>query len=281
MVSECLKQVKLVRPRVHCITNSVTANDCANVLLACGASPILADDPHEAAEITAHCAGLCLNLGTLSERKAAALLASGTEANARGVPVVFDPVGVGASAFRRETAKRLLETVRCSVMRGNVSEIRALALGTGDASGVDAEPSGADDTMEEWTKLAKTLSKGTGAVIVLTGAKDVVTDGETVLVLKNGHPMMRRITGTGCQLSALTAAFAAANSENIFEAAVAAACAFGLAGELAARRMTALDGSGSYRNYLIDGIFCLTEQALKEGARIEVQEGTDAALRRD
>ena len=140
MIPDCLERVRAQGPRIHCITNLVSANDCANILLACGASPIMAEDPREAEEITGLCDGLDLNLGTLSERKLEAMVLSGVRANAMGIPVVLDPVGLGASRFRREAGKLLLEKVRFTAIRGNLSEIRALALDQGSTGGVDAAP---------------------------------------------------------------------------------------------------------------------------------------------
>lgn len=140
MLTNFLTQVRQRQPLVHCITNYITANDCANLLLACGASPIMADDPEEAAEVTAHADALVLNLGTLHSQTLPAMLASGRQANALGLPVLLDPVGVGASAFRARAAAQLLEQVRFTAIRGNSSEIKVLAQGSGLAHGVDAAP---------------------------------------------------------------------------------------------------------------------------------------------
>ena len=133
-----LQNVRKKRPLIHSITNFVTVNDCANILLACGASPIMSDDEREAAEITSACDGLCINIGTLSSRTIPSMLAAGKKANELCHPVVLDPVGVGASQFRTDTAFKLLNNIHFSVIRGNISEIKTLALGTGSAKGVDA-----------------------------------------------------------------------------------------------------------------------------------------------
>lgn len=272
MLGELLDQVRSRRPLVHSITNYVTANDCANILLACGASPIMADDLGEAEEITALCGGLNLNLGTLNARTIPAMLAAGKRANALGRPVVLDPVGAGASALRTDTALRLMNEVRVSVIRGNISEVRTLALGEGATRGVDAGAGDAvtEDTLEEAVRFARGFAEKTGAVVAVTGAIDVVTDGGRAYCIFNGHPMMSRVTGTGCQLSALTAAFAAASPDRTLEAAAAAVCAMGVCGELARRRLAELDGSASYRNYIIDAVYRLDGAALDRYANYQM-----------
>ena len=267
MLAEILRRNRKVSPLVHCITNYVTINDCANLLLASGASPIMADDPEEAAEITAMCGALVLNLGTPNPRKLEAMLRAGQEANRLGRPVVLDPVGVGGSELRKTAAKRLLERVRIAVIRGNASEIRTLVQGTAAHRGVDTDES---SSFEASFRLAGQLAESVGAAVVLTGDADVVTDGRTTFRVRNGHPMMRSVTGAGCQLSSLTGAFAAACPENTLHAALAATCAMGLCGEIAHRRLSPMDGNASYRNYIIDAMYNLTPEELERGAKYEV-----------
>ncbi len=273
MFGELLAQVRKSEPLIHCITNYVTVNDCANVLLAAGASPIMADDADEAAEITALCGGLCVNIGTLNSRTVAAMLAAGKQANACGRPAVLDPVGAGASKLRTQTAARLLEEVRFTVVRGNASEIKTLAAGTGAARGVDASQADAvtAETLADTVALARDFAGQTGAVVVITGATDIVTDGRSVCCVRNGHPMMGRVTGTGCQLSALVAAFVAANPGCVFEAASAAVCAMGLCGEIAHARLAPGDGNMRYRDNIIDAVFNLTAEALERGGNYEIR----------
>ena len=198
----CLDRVRERRPLIHCITNYVTANDVANLLLACGASPIMADEPEEVEEITARCAGLCLNLGTPSRRTIPSLMRAGVKAGELGRPVVLDPVGVGASALRLRTAQELMARVTFTVLRGNVSELRALAGGQEHTRGVDA--GGADAVteaeLERGVAFAKGTARRTGTVVAVTGAIDLVSDGEQCVVIRNGRPEMRLVTGTGCQL---------------------------------------------------------------------------------
>ncbi len=270
---ELLENLRRQAPLIHNITNYVTVNDCANILLACGASPIMADDLEEVEEITSICGGLNINIGTLNQRTIPAMLAAGKRANALGHPVVLDPVGAGASKLRTETALKLLEEVRFSVIRGNISEIKALVQGNGTTKGVDADVADrvTEENLPQATAFAKAFSQKTGAVVAITGAIDLVADKHTAYCIRNGHPDMSKITGTGCQLSAMTAAYVTANPGRTLDAAAAAVCAMGLCGETARRRMTELDGNSSYRNYIIDAIYNLTPAALEEGARYEVR----------
>lgn len=273
MFGEMLKNVRASCPLIHNITNYVTVNDCANVVLACGASPIMADDREEVAEISSLCAGLNLNIGTLNSRTIDSMLLAGKRANELGHPVVLDPVGAGASKLRTETAMRLLDEVRFTVIRGNVSEIKVLASGSGSTKGVDADLADrvTEENLDEMLAFAKSFAAKTGAVVAITGAIDLVTDGKTACCIRNGHPMMSSVTGTGCQLSAMTAAFVTANPTQPLEATAAAVCTMGLAGEIAHGRLTKLDGNASYRNYIIDAIYNMTPEMLEKGARYEMR----------
>lgn len=270
-LGELLRQVGSRAPLIHCITNYVTARDCANLLLACGASPVMADSPEEVEEITAVSSGLYLNLGTLHPSSVRAMLAAGGRTGELGIPILLDPVGVGASRFRRESAQALLDALPIGVIRGNASEIRTLVLGTGGSRGVDADDPAPGETPESIAVLAQTLAQKTGAVVAVTGAVDVVTDGKETVYVRNGHPMLRRVTGTGCQLSALMAAFVAANPGRVLAGAAAAVCAMGLCGETAYARLSGQEGTGSYQVFLMDAISRLTPEALEEGARYDLQ----------
>ena len=265
MLGEIIEKTRADGPLVHCMVNLVTANDCANLVLACGASPIMAEDPEEAAEVTAACGGLVLNLGTPSPRKVEALLLSGRAARAQGKPVVFDPVGAGCSGFRREASQRMLREVRPSVIRGNASEIQTLLRGTAALRGVDA-----DEVAQDHLALARELAAASGAVVVISGDVDVVTDGRTAYRVYNGHPMMHSVTGTGCQMSALIGAYAAANPDRLLCAVLAAVCAYGLCGELAHRRLLPQEGNASYRTRIIDALYRLGAGDLEDGARYEI-----------
>ena len=271
--AEMFRRVRETAPLIHNITNYVTVNDCANMLLACGASPIMADDQEEVEEITSICAGLNLNIGTLNQRTIPAMLLAGKKANEVGHPVLLDPVGAGASTLRTETAKRIVKEIRLSAIRGNISEIKVLALGSGQTNGVDASLADrvTEENLPEAAAFIGNFARETGAVVAVTGAIDLVTDGRVTYCIRNGHPDMGKITGTGCQLSALTTAFLAANPENKVEAVAAAVCAMGLCGEIAHKRMSELDGNSSYRNYIIDAMYRLTPEALEQGAKYEIR----------
>lgn len=269
MVGGYLERVRRKAPLVHNITNYVTANDVANLLLAAGARPVMADDPREAAEIAGHAAAVHLNLGTFSAGRYAAMAAAGEAAGKLGRPIVLDPVGVGASRLRREAAMALLRALPVTAVRGNFSELRALAEDLTTAGGVDAE--GEALSPGEAVSRLKAAARYLGTLLIATGAEDLVTDGARCFVIRNGRAEMSRITGTGCQLSALTAAFLGASPERPLEAAAAAVCAMGLAGELGWERMGPLDGSMAYRNYLIDAVYHLSGEGLEKGAKYEVR----------
>ena len=260
-------------PLIHNITNYVTVNDCANIVLACGASPIMADDKDEVAEITTICSGININIGTLNSRTIDSMLIAGKKANELGHPVVLDPVGAGASKLRTDTAMKLLEEVKFTVIRGNISEIKTLASGNGSTKGVDADVADkvTEENLDEVVAFAKAFARKTGAVIAITGAIDIVADEEKAYCIYNGEPMMSSITGTGCQLSAMTAAFVTANPDHPLEAAAAAVSAMGYAGEIAYSRLTSMDGNSTYRNYIIDAIYNMTPEELEKGANYEVR----------
>lgn len=260
-------------PLVHCITNYVTVNDCANILLACGGSPIMADDAAEAAEITSICAATVINIGTLNSRTVESMIIAGKRANELGHPVILDPVGAGASALRTQTAERLLREVKFAAIRGNISEIKTLAVGAGTTKGVDADEADAltGDTLSDGAALAKKLSAETGAVIAITGAVDIVCCGDEGYFIRNGCAEMSWITGTGCMLSAMTGAYLAANAPAEYaEAAAVATALMGYAGELAcARAKETGAGTGSMRTYIIDAVSNMTEEMLSGGMKIE------------
>ena len=273
MFREMFENVRKSCPLIHNITNYVTVNDCANILLACGASPIMADDKDEAAEITAVCGGLNINIGTLNSSTIVSMFIAGKRANELDHPVVLDPVGAGASTLRTSTALRLLEEVKFAVVRGNISEVKTLASGSGTTKGVDADVADkvTEENLNDVIAFVKAFAGRTGAVIAVTGATDIVADSKKAYCIRNGHPMMSSITGTGCQLSAMTAAFVTANPDHPLEAAAAAVSAMGFAGEVAYSRLTKMEGNSTYRNYIIDAIYNMTPEMLERGAKYEVR----------
>lgn len=273
MLGTCLENVRKTVPLVHNITNYVTVNDVANVLLACGASPIMSDEPKDVEDITAICGGLNINIGTLNQQTIEGMYAAGRKANELCHPILLDPVGAGASALRTDTAVRLMEELKLTAIRGNISEIKTLALGSGTTKGVDADVADAvtEENLEEMVAFAKEFAKKSGCIAAITGAIDLVSDGETCYVIRNGRQEMGKITGTGCQLSGMMTAFVTANPGNVLEAATAAVCAMGLAGEIGWSRMTEGDGNSTYRNRIIDAVYNMDGEILDKGAKYEVR----------
>ena len=271
------KQLSLVReraPLVQCITNFVTVNDCANIILAAGGSPSMADDVREAAEAVRGSAALVCNLGAIAAVDA--MVSAGKTANELGKPVVLDPVAAGNTALRRQESGRLLAGVKFAAIRGNASEIRALARGELTGSGVDVsgEEAVTDATLPRTVETARLLAKQTGAVVAVSGPIDVVTDGGQTILLRNGCATMARITGSGCMLTSLLGAFCGADPGHPFEAACAAIAAMGVAGDLAEeRRLRNGTGNATFRTDLIDAVFNLTEEQLNGRVRYEVYEG--------
>ncbi len=267
-----LENVRKTGPLIHCITNYVTVNDVANMVLACGASPIMADDAAEAADITALSSATYINIGTLNARTIDSMLLAGKRANELHHPVILDPVGAGASSFRSKTVRQLMDSIRFTVIKGNSSEVKTIAQGSGTSKGVDADTADSvtDENLDTAIGYVKELSARTGSIIVMTGAIDISTDGDKAYVCRNGHPVLKSITGSGCMLGALAAAFCAANPACLPEAAAAAVSAMGLCGESAYRKTAAAGcGTGTFRSQLIDEMSLLTQQSFTEGCRIE------------
>lgn len=272
MLKEILENVKNNTPLVHNITNYVTVNDCANILLACGGSPIMADDEGEVEEITSICSGLNINIGTLNKNTIPSMLLAGKKANELSHPVILDPVGAGASTLRTNTANELLNNVKFSVIKGNISEIKTLMAGSGTTKGVDADIADkvTEENIDDVIKSLKEFSKQTGAVIIVTGEIDIVTDDKDAYIIKNGHAVMSSITGTGCMLSAMTCAYICANTDNMLKACLASVCLMGYAGEKAYEKMVETKaGNSSFRNYLIDAIYNMSGEELDKGAKYE------------
>lgn len=272
-MEEILTRLRQCRPLIHNITNYVTVNDVANIVLACGASPIMADDQEEVEEVTASCNGLNINIGTLNSRTVIAMERAGIKANQLHHPVVFDPVGVGASQFRTRTAFELLKCIDFEVIRGNLSEIKMLALQQGHIRGVDVDDEDimTEDNLEQWIGFVKNYARKMKTVIAVTGAIDLVSDGQRCYVIYNGTADMAKVTGTGCQLSGLIAAFVAANPGQILKATATAVCAMGLAGEIAKTHMADHEGNATYRNRIIDAISQMDGKTLERGAKYEIR----------
>jgi hydroxyethylthiazole kinase len=273
MIDNCLDVLRKKAPLIHNITNYVTVNDVANIILACGASPIMSDEPQDVAEITSICGGLNINIGTLNQRSIEAMFIAGHKAEELSHQLLLDPVGAGASSLRTDTALKLMKELHFNVIRGNVSEIKTLAKGSGTTKGVDADAADAvtDKNLEQMIAFTKNFAAETGSIIAITGAIDLVADQEHCYVIRNGRPEMGKITGTGCQLSGMMTAFLAANPENQLEAAAAAVCTMGLAGEIGMQHMQAGEGNATYRNRIIDAVYNMDSTILKQGAKYELR----------
>ncbi len=268
-LKHALEAVRDTQPLVHSITNYVTVNDCANVLLASGASPIMSDEPEDVTDITALCQALVINIGTLNKESIKAMYAAGGVSAKLGHPIVLDPVGAGASRLRTETAAGLLDRLPIAVVRGNMSEIKALALGASATRGVDVCPDDlvTPDNLYDSAAFACDFAKKSRGMVAITGAIDIVADETQAFALHNGDPIMGKITGTGCMLSCLCAAYLAAKPS--LDALLAATAHMAIAGEVARRRMEGQDGTASFRTYLIDAVSLMTGDMMEERVRLE------------
>ena len=270
-MKKILENVRANVPLVHFITNYVTVNDVANMMLACGGSPIMSDEVLDVEDITAICNATVINIGTLNQNTIEGMLAAGKKANELGHPVILDPVGAGASKLRTETTFKLLKEIQFAVIRGNISEIKTVYSGSGTTQGVDADVADVvtDENLAETVAFAKQLSKTTGAIIAITGAIDIIADSENAYITRNGVADMSKITGTGCMLDGVVAGYLAANPETPLKAVVAAIAAEGLCGEIAAEKV-AKEGSGtsSLRMHLIDAMSTLDGDTLEKGAKV-------------
>ncbi|MBM4307683.1 MAG: hydroxyethylthiazole kinase [Deltaproteobacteria bacterium] len=262
--AERLLQVPLTvrkqKPVVHAITNWVTANDVASALQAIGARPIMATAPEEVEEITSRTDALVLNLGTPSPVRIEAMLLAGLQANKDGHPVLFDPVGAAASKFRIESCKRILSILRLTVIRGNQAEIGTLAGQESHLAGVDSVTG-----PEDLNQASQHLSKMTGAVVVASGPQDLIVSSEKRVIVENGHPMMGKVLGMGCMLTAVLGAFNAVEKDPVM-ATVSAIAFFGLAGEQAA---LLAKGPGTFKSAFLDSLFSLTPDQMRKGIRIK------------
>jgi len=254
------ERLRAVHPIVHCITNYVTVNDCANLLLACGASPIMADEEEEVEEIAAISQGLVLNLGTLNTGTIRAMFKSGKKANALQRPILLDPVGAGASRLRTETALRILHELRPAVVRCNASEFKMLLHAGGGASrGVDVASADriTEKTLPSFVEPLRKFAEEHRCIIAVSGEIDLIASPEGRLcAIRNGVPEMELVTGSGCMLSSLCGAFAAACPERCFEAVCEAFSCMGIAGERAMQKTHRPCPTASFRAAMIDALSC-------------------------
>jgi len=245
-ISDIFDDVKRIKPLVHHITNYVTANDCANIVLAIGASPVMADDPEEVEEIVSLSRALVINLGTLNKRTVESMLRAGKKANELGIPVILDPVGAGATLFRSGVAEKIIRDVKLAVIRGNMSEIKAIAGLGSSTRGVDASEK--DINISKNLQYAKNVSEGLseklGCVVAITGIVDTVSDSRKTVFIRNGDKMFSSVTGTGCMCTSLIGTFCAV-CDNYLTAASAGILALCISGEKAIEKLTNIEfGSG-------------------------------------
>jgi hydroxyethylthiazole kinase len=251
------------RPLVHQSTNYVVMNETANATLALGALPVMAHAREEVEEMVGLAGALVINIGTLSPPWVEAMLLAGRRANERGIPVVVDPVGAGATAYRTETARRLLDEVEVTVLRGNAGEIATLVGVEAEVRGVESIAAGGDPA-----ELARGAAHTLGVVASVTGPIDHVSDGADVLRVANGHALLGTVTGTGCMSTAITGCFLAVKPESPLEAAAEALAAFGVAGEDAAAEAR---GPGTFHAALYDALYNLDPNTLDERSRLVAQ----------
>ena len=260
--AEALVELRRRRPLVHNITNYVVMDFSANALLAIGASPVMAHAADEVREMVALAGALVLNIGTLSQPWIEAMFAAGHAARARRLPVILDPVGAGATRLRTNTALRLLDEIKPTILRANASEILSLAEVGGGTKGVDATRG-----VDEARGTAIAIAQYSGAVVAITGAEDFVTDGERRIRVANGHPLMARVTGTGCVCSSLVGAFAAVQADPLV-ATISTLIVYGIAGELASEGATR---PGTFRTRLIDALDAVTPEEVMARARLTAE----------
>ncbi|MGH2972720.1 MAG: hydroxyethylthiazole kinase [Gaiellaceae bacterium] len=255
-----LRTMREHKPLVHQITNYVVMNETANATLALGALPVMAHAREEVEEMARIASALVINIGTLSPHWVEAMLMAGRVAGERGIPVVLDPVGAGATTYRTETSRRILDEVDVTVLRGNAGEIATLVGAAAEVRGVESISTGIEPD-----DLARDAARSLGVIASVTGPVDHVSDGERVLAVANGDPLLATVTGTGCMSSALTGCFLAAKPAEPLEAAAEALAAFGVAAEAAA---SGADGPGTFHARLYDALYALDPDTLDGRTRI-------------
>jgi hydroxyethylthiazole kinase len=256
-----LRMMREQKPLVHQITNYVVMNETANATLALGALPVMAHALQEVEEMAGIASSLVINIGTLSPHWVEAMELAGRTASGRGIPIVLDPVGVGATTYRTETARRLLDAVDVTVLRGNAGEVATLVGAAAEVRGVESISTGIEPA-----DLAREAARTLGVIASVTGPVDHVSDGERVLAVANGDPLLATVTGTGCMSSAITGCFLAAKPDEPLEAAAEALAAFGVAAEIAAM---GADGPGTFHARLYDALYALDPSTLDDRTHIE------------
>ncbi|WP_160719734.1 hydroxyethylthiazole kinase [Bacillus sp. USDA818B3_A] len=261
-VYETLQRVRDVSPLVHNITNVVVTNFTANGLLALGASPVMAYASEEVADMARIASALVLNIGTLNAQNVYSMIIAGKAANEQGVPVIFDPVGAGATPYRTDTAHKIMNEVKVAVVRGNAAEIANVIGEKWEIKGVDAGEGNGDKV-----ELAVKAAQKSGSVVVITGKEDIVSDGATTYVVSGGHPLLTKVTGTGCLLTSVIGAFAGVEKD-VLRAAVCALAYYGAAAEKAAKK-TAEAGPGSFQIEFLNQLALINEEDITASVSIK------------
>ena len=276
-IDETLTQVRQKNPLTHCITNSVTINDCANAVLAIGGSPFMAEDAEEMEEVVTIADALVLNIGKLSKDQVEAMKISAETANKTDTPIILDPVGVGVTELRNRTTLDLINNYQMTAIRGNISEIKAIAKLTGvidennTAKGVDVNIDDiiTDENLADNGKIIAELANKLKATILASGPIDILSDGETTIAIDNGDDMMPQITGSGCMLSSIVGSCIGASTP--LEGSLVAILAMNIAGEKARAKVEKNDeGTGSFRAYLIDYLYKTTSESLINESNIKI-----------
>jgi hydroxyethylthiazole kinase len=269
-IIDLLNMVKEKNPLVHHITNYVTVNDCANITLAIGGSPVMADDINEVCDMVSLASAFLINIGTLNSRSVESMIAAGKRANELNIPVILDPVGAGATAYRTETAKRIISEIKLAVIRGNLSEIKTLYGIEAKTKGVDASESvsACGNEFTDVKEMARAFANKLNTVVAITGAVDIITDGKTTYTVENGHKIMSKVTGTGCMCTSLIGTFLGAGNNNLL-AALSGVVAMGMAGEIAYEGLDKNQGGiGSLKVKILDAIYNLSEAEIMKRSKI-------------
>ena len=261
--AQLLEKIKFTSPLIHNITNFVVMNSSANILLAIGASPVMAHCLGEVREMTSIANSLVLNIGTLQDDWVEAMVVAAKTANAKGIPVILDPVGSGATSLRTRAVKKIMHEAKISVLRGNASEIFSLASEDVRTRGVDSSLSVTTEVID----AARTLATEMNCIIAISGAEDVITDGRKIFKVKNGQAIMTRVTGIGCGLSAVTGAFCAVAKGDLISAAAAAFGFYGLCGDLA---FQISDKPGSFSVAFTDTLYSVNPKDISSLLKIDI-----------
>ncbi|MBZ9634386.1 hydroxyethylthiazole kinase [Clostridium sp. FP1] len=269
-IIELLNSIKEKNPLVHHITNYVTVNDCANITLAIGGSPVMAEDINEVSDMVSLSSSLVINIGTLNSSSVQSMIQAGKRANELNIPVILDPVGAGATSYRTETAKRIIDEVKLAVIRGNLSEIKTIYGVNSKTKGVDSSESVSENGNEliEEKEMARALASKLNTVVAITGVVDIITDGKTLYTASNGHKIMAKVTGTGCMCTSLIGCYLGAGDNNLL-AALSGIVSMGIAGEIAYEGLDKINGgTGTLKVKILDAIYNLSQIEIIERSKI-------------